>query len=113
VTPDGATITVEPAGITLEAHPGETVMAAARRLGYRWPTLCNGDGTCTICWAEVTGGTGNLGPLTDLEHVWLETFPLRDLVGGQPRLACQAVVQGPVVLRKKGVRPASSPGSDG
>lgn len=105
-------ITVEPAGITLQARTGETVMAAARRLGYRWPTLCNGDGTCTICWAEVTDGAGHLGPLTDLERVWLKTFPA-DLYQGQPRLACQAVIRGSVALRKKGVRQASSSEPDG
>jgi 2Fe-2S ferredoxin len=103
-----ATITVTPAGIELSARPGETVMAAAVRLGYRWPTVCNGDGTCSVCWVEVTDGADGLGPLTGLERTWLDGFLARHLCAGPARLACQATVHGPVVVRKKGVRPAAS-----
>jgi 2Fe-2S ferredoxin len=101
---DQPTITVMPSGVELAGRPGETVMAAAVRLGYRWPTVCNGDGTCSVCWVEVTGGADALGPVTDLERSWLEGFPARQLCTGPARLACQATVHGPVVVRKKGVR---------
>lgn len=103
------TITVVPAGIELAARAGETVMGAATRLGYRWPTLCNGDGTCTVCWVEVTEGAGALGPLTDHERSWLQGFPAQRLCAGPARLACQAAVHGPVVVRKKGVRSGPPP----
>jgi ferredoxin, 2Fe-2S len=99
-----ATITVEPLGVVLRAAPGETVMAAAQRCGYRWPTICGGDGSCTICWVDVIAGADALGPLTEHEQRWLRASPVRRLARGDPRLACQAVVTGSVVVKKKGVR---------
>src|SRR5690606_33856559 len=38
-------VVVEPAGHILDVPHGETLMQAAERAGYRWPTLCHGDGS--------------------------------------------------------------------
>jgi hypothetical protein len=42
------TVCVEPQGIELVARHGETVMAAAERLGWRWPTICHGDDSSPV-----------------------------------------------------------------
>ena len=55
-----ATVRVEPSGITLDVRDGETVMAAARRAGYRWPTICGGLADCGACALEVVESTGAL-----------------------------------------------------
>lgn len=103
----GHTVTVEPPGIILEVHAGETVMDAAERLGWRWPTICHGDCDCTACWCEITEGADNASAMGDEERTTLETFPIYAAATGRTiRLACRVRVSGPVVLRKKGVVPA-------
>jgi hypothetical protein len=52
------TVCVEPQGIELVARHGETVMAAAERLGWRWPTICHGDDSSPVrlaCQARILG----------------------------------------------------------
>jgi formate dehydrogenase major subunit len=51
-------------GREVEVDPGETVLAAARRVGVEVPTLCYMEGTkpletCGVCMVEVAFGTGN------------------------------------------------------
>ena len=98
-----AKVRVEPLGIELEIHPGETVMEAAVRLGYGWPTLCHGEGSCAICWIEVTEGVDHLSPLRDEERESLQLVPGRRFVKGMVRLACRTSVNGDVVVKKRGV----------
>lgn len=98
-------VVVEPRGFVLEAEEGETVMAVAERLGYRWPTLCHGEGTCSICWAEVLIGEENLSPMRDNECQTLELLSSHLRAGRNVRLACQARVRGDLTVRKPGVRP--------
>jgi 2Fe-2S ferredoxin len=100
-------VRVEPAGIELTVRKGETVMGAARRLGYRWPTVCDGDGVCTVCWMEVLEGADQLTGRTEVEDRWLRNFRGGRFCKGDLRLACQAVVEGAVSVRKKGVRPTA------
>jgi 2Fe-2S ferredoxin len=94
-------VTVEPRGIAFEAEDGETIMDAAQRCGYRWPTLCNGDATCSICWVEVTTGAEYLSDIEARERETLDTMLTRRQA---VRLACQARVNGMVTVRKNGVR---------
>jgi 2Fe-2S ferredoxin len=96
-------VRVEPIGIVLEVEPGETVMQAGLRAGLWWPTSCEGDGTCSLCWMDVTEGSEHLTPADDDERATLELVP-SVLVKGVPRLACQARVTGDVAIVKKGVR---------
>jgi 2Fe-2S ferredoxin len=79
-------------------------MDAAIRLGYTWPTVCHGDGTCTICWIEVMTGDGSLSSIQDLERNALTQLPARIRNDRVVRLACQARVFGDAVVSKKGVR---------
>ncbi|GAA2569574.1 2Fe-2S iron-sulfur cluster-binding protein [Mycolicibacterium diernhoferi] len=101
------TVTVRPSGITFEATPGQTVMAAALDAGLRWPTVCGGQGDCLVCHVEVVDGPEHLAAPSDIE-----AQAVRGLSGDKGgrgehvRLACQAGVHGDVVVMKRGVREA-------
>ena len=101
-----AWIRVEPSGAEFEVGTDETIMAAARRQGYRWPTICNGKAECSTCYMKVVAGQANLGPLGPVEErgmdILLRSFPDS---AASIRLACQATLTGDVVVRKPGVRP--------
>ena len=64
-------VRVEPRGIDIEAEEGETIMAAALRAGYHWPTVCNGQGTCRVCRVEVVSRSENLRRL----RLWITGSP--------------------------------------
>ena len=99
-----ATVRVEPSGITLDVHDGETVMAAARRAGYRWPTICGGLADCGACALEVLETTEPLPVPTTVEGVRLNVLVERRRYPDRTwRLACQLVPTGDVVVRKTGV----------
>ena len=53
-------VRVEPIGVTFELRPGETLMAAAQRRGYWWPTICKGNAQCNRCAVRVVDGAGLL-----------------------------------------------------
>jgi 2Fe-2S ferredoxin len=96
---------VEPLGIDLEARPGETIIEAAWRLGYHWPTVCYGQASCLTCHVEVLDGAEHLTPVDDQERVAIEQgMPRRRTDLSRIRLACQARVHGAVTVRKPGVR---------
>jgi 2Fe-2S ferredoxin len=100
-------VRVEPAGIELDVGPGETVMAAAVRSGYWWPTICGGLAECGTCvMAVVTAPATGLPAPTPLEAGRLATVPERRLAPDEEwRLACQLRVDAPgLVVRKRGVR---------
>jgi ferredoxin len=97
-------VKVLPVDATLSVRLGESVMAAARRQGWRWPTVCNGDGECGICYMSVEEGADLLVPLSQAERSILGL----GMAANDPsaRLACQAVpTSGPLVVRRKGARP--------
>jgi 2Fe-2S ferredoxin len=95
---------VEPLGVEFEVEPGETIIEAAWRLGYDWPTRCYGMAECTYCAVEVVGGGQNLSPVEEeekgvLEHRMTSFGP--DLT--RFRLACRAQPTGEVTVRREGV----------
>jgi 2Fe-2S ferredoxin len=98
-------VRVEPAGIELDVAPGETVMGAAVRSGYRWPTVCGGLAECGVCVLRVVSGPGLPAP-QDVEAARLASVPERRVdPGAEWRLACQLRVPAPgVVVHKRGVR---------
>ena len=102
-----ATVHIEPANVQLEVCGGESLMRAAERLGYRWPTICHGQAACTVCWIEVDD-TDAFEPPGPLERKGLELFEGRSFYAGKNiRLACQARPVGDTVVTKRGVRPVS------
>jgi ferredoxin len=96
-------VLVRPAQVRLDPQPGETVFAAARRLGYRWPTVCGGNGTCRTCVMVVEAGRENCSPIEQWEAEGLDA--LKEAHDGVHRLACQTRVTGDVVVTKRGVKP--------
>ena len=95
-------VRVEPSGITIDPQPGESIMAAAQRAGHSWPTLCGGDGECTVCHLFVEAGAEHLSPMAANERKALAA--LIERFGPAVRLACQTTVDGPAIVRKRGVR---------
>lgn len=100
------TVRVEPVGLDVEVGEGQSVMAAAERQGIFWPTACHGVAECQTCFFEVVGGEDHLEPPGPIEEVALRSFAGRSWYRDKVvRLACQTRVNGPVTVRKPGVRP--------
>lgn len=102
---DVSKVRVIPAGIEFDTLPDESIFAAATRLGFRWPTVCGGNGTCRACHLSVIEGADDLSPILKFEQEGLDSLRgvVRDV--GTVRLACQAKPVGDVVVKKLGVRP--------
>jgi 2Fe-2S ferredoxin len=96
------TVRVEPDGIELDVALGETVMAAAVRSGWVWPTVCGGLAECGVCVLKVLA-SGALPSPAPLEQGRLDALPLARRA--EWRLACQLrpETEG-LVVRKRGVR---------
>jgi 2Fe-2S ferredoxin len=99
-------IVIEPGGIEYEAAAGETLMGAARGLGYYWPTTCGGQGVCTTCLSEVVSGGELLADMGRSERKTLVAERGEGILTRPVRLACQAAVlqDGTIVVKKLGVR---------
>lgn len=102
----GPVVRVEPGGVELELEPGETIIEAAWRLGYHWPTVCYGQASCAVCHVEVLAGEEHLAPAGDEEQdAIVDLLPSsRRRDPTRLRLACRAQPTGDVAVRKKGVR---------
>jgi 2Fe-2S ferredoxin len=95
------TVRVEPDGITLTLNGGETLIEAAWRLGYEWPTTCYGRAECTACHVEIVAGSANASAIGEDEAAALAILPAR---GRRLRLACRVRFEGDAVVHKRGVR---------
>lgn len=99
-------IVVEPLGVEVEAPAGETVMDAVCAAGYFWPVGCAKTGECTNCAMEVVSGLGRLSQMGRYERQnLLRQRGPRSVEDPRLRLACQARVEGDVVVYKRGVIP--------
>lgn len=99
-----AIVRVEPSGLEFDVDASETMMQAALRHGYQWPTVCGGQGQCRACSVEILDGQDRLCPAGRIE---VEGIKILVASGDDPakvRLACQAKVRGAVTVRKHGVR---------
>ena len=108
-------IRVEPSGAAFEVEEGETIMAAALRSGFTWPTICGGQGNCKTCVFLILEGDEHLAAAEPWEQEGLQSIAHTLPNGGKGfRLACQAKLlgkhggrePGDVRLKKIGVRPA-------
>lgn len=98
-------IRVEPIGIEVQASCGETVLDAVAARGYYWPVGCAKNGECTNCAMEVVSGIGRLTGMGRFERQNLIRQRGRNSIEDpRLRLACQARVEGDVVVYKRGVR---------
>ena len=100
----GHVVRVLPVDEDIAVGPGESLMAAAERGGYKWPTICGGQGTCRTCYVELREGVDQCAPIGSLEQEGIQA--LKKPVDGWTRLACQLRISGDgVVVVKRGVRP--------
>jgi len=99
-------VVVQPGGLEYEVRQGETLMEAARGLGYYWPTTCGGQGVCTTCLSEVISGGNLLAEMGRSERKTLAAERGEAILSRPVRLACQAAVltEGTIVVNKPGVR---------
>lgn len=98
-----ATVTVRPRNFTFGVAPGQSVYEAAVENGIRWPTTCEGMGTCRLCFMSVISGADRINAVEPFE-----AEGLADVVDTSPegtmRLACQARPSGDIVVVKRGAR---------
>jgi ferredoxin len=81
-------------------------MDAVNAAGYFWPIGCDRIGECTNCAMEVISGTGRLSGMGRYERNNLvRQRGSRAIEDPRTRLACQARIEGDVVVYKRGVRP--------
>jgi ferredoxin, 2Fe-2S len=105
---EGSLITVQPSGFTFRAEPGETVMAAAIRERYKWPSVCGGIALCGACVCRLQQGAKNVNQVERDEADRLRELKRRANSGvTNSRLACQLVPNGPITVFKLGVRDVS------
>ena len=99
-------IRVEPLGIEIDAAQGDSVLDAVCSRGFFWPVGCAKNGECTNCAMEVLSGVGRLSLMGRYERQnLLRQRGPRALQDARLRLACQAHVEGDVVVYKRGVAP--------
>jgi 2Fe-2S ferredoxin len=100
-------VRVLPLDVELIVHPGESMMAAAQRQGYDWPTRCRGQALCTACLFEVVSGGDGFSPVRPLEQAALESLSeFQAKRAGRLRLGCQARPGAAATVFKRGVKPA-------
>jgi len=85
-----------PDEVTVKTRPGECLLDAARRHGIPMVAACGGEAACTTCRVLVVEGAEAMGAPPADESVLLA--PLRS--NGNIRLACRAIPEGPVVVRR-------------
>jgi 2Fe-2S ferredoxin len=103
-------VKVLPLDVDLVVRLGESVMAAAQRLGYYWPTRCRGQALCTACLFEVVAGPESFSSVEPLEHSALSSVsgaPAKQT--GRLRLGCQARPLDAATILKRGVKLADPP----
>jgi ferredoxin len=67
-------VRVLPLDAELTVQPGESMMSAAQRQGYFWPTRCRGQALCTACLFEVVSGDESFDEIEPLEREALESL---------------------------------------
>jgi 2Fe-2S ferredoxin len=103
-------VRVLPLDIELTVRPGESMMAAAQRQGYFWPTRCRGQAICTACLFEVVSGGEGFEPVRSLEADALEDLSeFQAKRAGELRLGCQARPRAAATVFKRGVKRAERP----
>ncbi len=81
------TLTILPAGITYEAAPGTTLLAAIKAAGAAIMSKCGGKGECEACHLYVQEGRKSLSKIQKEENAKLDAIVG---VSSKSRLACQA-----------------------
>jgi len=95
-------VRVLPADAVVDVAAWDSLLAAAQRQGWSWPTVCGGGGECGTCWVVVDDGAEHCSPIGAAERATLG----RGMKANEPRarLACQVKVSGPVVVTRRSVK---------
>lgn len=109
-TPASCLVHVQPGGAEFEVLANESIMDAARRQNFTWPTVCQGMGACTACYVKVLEGRSHVSEMAEGERTSLDPIYYRNpqAMAGEFRLACQMTTKGPVTLFKRGIRRRST-----
>jgi 2Fe-2S ferredoxin len=99
-----ANVRVDPDGIVVTLTAPETLIEAAWRLGYYWPTRCYGQAECTACNIEIIEGAEHASKMGAEEAAALATMGPR---GQRVRLACRTTFDADAAVYKRGVRVSS------
>jgi 2Fe-2S ferredoxin len=101
-------VRVRPVDAIVEVAAGETLMGAARRQGWFWPTVCGGDCECGTCWVVVEEGAEYGSAMEEAERATLA----KGIKANEPRarLACQIRVSGPMVVTRRSVKVPTTEG---
>jgi 2Fe-2S ferredoxin len=86
-----STVTIMPAGKTIEAAEGMTLLAAILAAEVGLSHTCDGNAECGTCHIFVQEGRKGITKTTKAENEKLDTIVG---VGSKSRLACQAKVLG-------------------
>ncbi len=108
-------LTVQPAGIEIDVEPGESLLEAAERAGYSWPSVCGRQGVCSTCSVLVLSANEALPAASSSERETLQMLPAFRDDDDSLRLGCQIRPSADLAVRKLGVRPIEVAGceSDG
>ncbi|WP_290868522.1 2Fe-2S iron-sulfur cluster-binding protein [Aquabacterium sp.] len=95
-------LTILPQGITFEATPGMSLLAAIKAAGVALMTKCEGQGKCGACHLFVQEGRKGISKIQRTENEMLDTIVG---VGSKSRLACQATLgEEPVTVELLGFK---------
>lgn len=83
-----ATVTFQPAGVTVACSAGESLFEIARRSGVAIATACVAKATCGLCRVKVVAGEQHLSPFNAAERKHLGNVYFITKI----RLSCQARV---------------------
>ncbi len=89
-----ATVRCEPSGREVVVMHESNLMDAIHQTGLGLGQSCDGIALCGFCRVKVLEGLGNLGPMSSEEEKVLAAMH----AGDDERLACCAVVHGPVTV---------------
>ncbi len=95
---------IESASISFSVISGETVIQAAWRNGFYWPTICGGVAECGACRCEVTSGVDHVLAPDIQEQIFFRSHPRLNNIANTQRLACRLKITGPVTIAKTGVK---------
>jgi len=86
-----STLTILPAGLTVEVAAGTSLLQAILDAGQKLVTKCGGEAKCGACHLFITEGRKGVSTMTAVENGKLDTIIG---IGSKSRLACQVTLLG-------------------
>lgn len=86
-----STLTILPAGLTVEVAAGTSLLQAILDAGQKLVSKCGGEAKCGACHLFITEGRKGVSKMTAVENGKLDTIIG---IGSKSRLACQVTLLG-------------------